>query len=87
MRQLGPHPLAVERVAHEPPAEDEEVVERQPPGPSAALRLGQGEAGQLVTEAADDGLDHRVERRRQALPSTVRSTRPFAAARAAIALP
>ena len=65
LRQLGADPLAVERVAHEAPAEDEEVVERQPPGPAAALRLGQGEAGQLVTEAAEDGLDHRVERRRQ----------------------
>ena len=38
LRQLGAHPLAVQRVAHEAPAEDEEVVERQPPGPAAALR-------------------------------------------------
>ncbi len=65
LRQLDPHPLAVERVAHEAPAEHEEVVERQPPGPAAALRLGQREAGQLVTEAAEDGLDHRVEGRGQ----------------------
>ena len=88
LRQLGADPLAVQRVAHEAAAEDEEVVERQPPGPAAALRLGQGEAGQLVAEAAEDGLDHRVERRGRArCPRCVRSTRPLAAARAAVALP
>ncbi len=51
------------RVAEHVAGQDEEVVEGEAPVPAAVLRLGHGEAGQLVAETAEDGLDHRVERR------------------------